>query len=201
MAGEQPLTLIHTAGLSPALADARRIMAVNLVASVKLLDVLEPVLSPGSVAVIIASIAGHMMPAIPDAQALLASPLVPAFVDSICGLIDAMTQGEPAHAPGLSYSLSKQAVMGLVEQRAVAWGRHGARITSISPGMILTPMERKELAETKGAAETQDAAPAGRAGIAADIAFAARFWRATRRVSSRVATCAWMEARSRRCVR
>jgi len=55
------------------------------------------------------------------------------------------------------------------------WGKHGARIVTISPGLIQTPMGRKEVAETPGAAETRDAAPAGRAGTAMDIALAARF--------------------------
>jgi NAD(P)-dependent dehydrogenase (short-subunit alcohol dehydrogenase family) len=176
MASDLPLTMIHTAGLSPSQADARTIMAVNLIATVKLLNAIEPLLRPGSTAVLIASIAGYTIPSIPAASALMADPLTPHFLDRIGGLIDSMAApGAPAGAPGISYSLSKQAVLGIVEQRATAWGQRGARITSISPGMILTPMGRKEIAETKGAAEMQYAAPLGRAGIAADIALAARF--------------------------
>jgi NAD(P)-dependent dehydrogenase (short-subunit alcohol dehydrogenase family) len=174
-AGDSPVTLIHTAGLSPSQADARTIMAVNLIASVRLLNAIEPLLRPGSAAVLIASAAGHMIPLIPDASALMTDPLAPNFLDQICALIEALAHGAPAGAAGMSYSLSKQALLGLVEHRALAWGKRGARITSISPGMILTPMGRKELAETQGAAELQNAAPLGRPGIAADIALAARF--------------------------
>uniref|UniRef100_UPI0035CC76E0 SDR family oxidoreductase n=1 Tax=uncultured Sphingomonas sp. TaxID=158754 RepID=UPI0035CC76E0 len=173
--GEVPLTLIHTAGLSPSQADASAIMAVNLVATVKLLDAIEPILKSGSVAVVIASTAGHMMPVIPEIAPLFADPLAPGFLDNVCGAIEAMSEGAPAGAPGFSYALSKQAVIALVEKRAAAWGQHGARIVSISPGLILTPMGRKELAETQGAAQTADAAPVGRPGIAMDIALAARF--------------------------
>lgn len=173
--GDVPLTVIHTAGLSPAQADARTIMAVNLVATVRLLDALEPVLTSGSVAVVIASTAGHMMPVIPDFAPLFADPLAPGFLDHIGDAIDAMAAGAPAGGPGFSYALSKQAVIGLVERRAAAWGGKGARIVSISPGLILTPMGRKELAETQGAAETAAAAPVGRPGMAMDIALAARF--------------------------
>lgn len=173
--GDVPLTLIHTAGLSPSQADARAIMAVNLVATVKLLDAVEPILTPGSVAVVIASTAGHMMPVIPEIAPLFADPLAPGFLDHVGGAIEAMSGGAPAGAPGFSYALSKQAVIALVEKRAAAWGQHGARIVSISPGLILTPMGRKELAETQGAAQTADAAPVGRPGIAMDIALAARF--------------------------
>lgn len=173
--GDLPLTLIHTAGLSPSQSDARTIMAVNLVATVRLLDAIEPTLRPGSAAILIASMAGHVMPEIPDALSLTADPLAPHFLDAIMTLIDAMSAGLPAGAPGVSYSLSKQAVIALVERRATAWGRHGARIVSISPGMILTPMGRKELAETPGAAQLAEITPAGRVGIAMDIALAARF--------------------------
>jgi NAD(P)-dependent dehydrogenase (short-subunit alcohol dehydrogenase family) len=174
MAGEQPLTLIHTAGLSPSLAEAQAIMAVNLVATVKLLDAIETLLRPGSAAVLIASSAGHLMPQIPDASALMDNPLAPDFMAKISGLIEAMGQGDAYTMAGISYSLSKQAVHTLTQKRALSWGPLGARITSISPGMILTPMGRKEVA-TPGGAMMQNAAPLGRPGVAADIALAAQF--------------------------
>ncbi len=174
MAGEGPLTLIHTAGLSPSLADAGAIMRINLVATVKLLDAIEPILRPGSAGVLIASSAGHLIPPIPDALALMANPLAPDFLARINTLIETMAQGDAVKTAGISYSLSKQAVHTLTQSRALTWGPRGARITSISPGMILTPMGRKE-AETPGGAQMQNAAPLGRPGVAADIALAALF--------------------------
>lgn len=176
LGGAAPFTLLHTAGLSPAMADWRRIMEVNLQATVRLIDAVEPVLRPGSVGILIASTAGHMMPPIPEVQPLFDQPLAPDFLDRLEPVIEAMAAGGvAAGAEGLSYSFSKQAVIRLVEQRARKWGQSGARIASISPGVILTPMGRKELAETRGAAETRDAAPVGRAGRAMDIALAAQF--------------------------
>jgi NAD(P)-dependent dehydrogenase (short-subunit alcohol dehydrogenase family) len=174
MAGTGPLTLIHTAGLSPSLANADAIMKVNLVATVKLLDAIEPVLRPGSAAVLIASSAGHLMPPIPDAHALMASPLTADFLPKINALVQGMSEGDGMKAAGISYSLSKQAVLTLTQRRALVWGPLGARITSISPGMILTPMGKKE-ATTPGGAMMQNAAPLGRPGVAADIALAAHF--------------------------
>lgn len=174
LGGDLPLTLIHTAGLSPTQADARAILTVNLIATVKLLDAIEPVLRPGSAAVLIASMAAHLMPEIPQAKALLAAPLAPGFLDQISAFIGQMSP-QPEAAPGIAYSLSKQGVIGEVERRAVAWGKYAARITSISPGIILTPMGRKELTEGQGAAQLNAAAPAGRPGTAADIALAAQF--------------------------
>jgi NAD(P)-dependent dehydrogenase (short-subunit alcohol dehydrogenase family) len=174
LGGDKPLTLIHTAGLSPSLATAEAIMAVNLVATVKLLDAIEPHLRPGSAAVLIASSAGYLMPPIPDATALMDNPLAPDFMPRIGALIEAMGKGDAYTMAGISYSLSKQAVHLLVQKRALSWGPRGARITSISPGMILTPMGRKEV-ETPGGAAMQNAAPLGRPGVAADIALAAHF--------------------------
>lgn len=174
MTGETPLTLIHTAGLSPSLADARAIMAVNLVATVRLLDAIEPLLHPGSAAVLIASIAAHLMSPIPAAVALMETPLAPDFMTRISELIEGIAQGDAEKAAGISYSLSKQAVIKLTERRALTWGPLGARITSISPGIILTPMGYKEVAKPGGAA-IQNAVPLGRPGVAADIALAAHY--------------------------
>jgi NAD(P)-dependent dehydrogenase (short-subunit alcohol dehydrogenase family) len=174
MAGTGPLTLIHTAGLSPSLANADAIMKVNLVATVKLLDAIEPILRPGSAAVLIASSAGYLMPPIPDAHALMANPLTADFLTKINALIEGMSEGDAVKAAGISYSLSKQAVLTLTQRRALTWGPLGARITSISPGMILTPMGKKEVA-TPGGAMMQNAAPLGRPGVAADIALAAHY--------------------------
>lgn len=176
ISADAPFILIHTAGLSPALAEWETIMRVNLVGTEKLIQALEPRLVPGSVAILIASTAGHSMPAIPDLDALLDDPLGPHFMDGIGALVDAMTpMAGAAGAGGISYSMSKRGVLRVCERKAAAWGRRGARIVSISPGLILTPMGRKELAETAGAAELNAAAPAGRSGMAMDIAFAARF--------------------------
>ena len=174
MAGDKPLTLIHTAGLSPSLAGPEAIMAVNLVATVKLLDAIQPLLRPGSAAVLIASTAGHLIPEIPAALALMAAPLAPDFMEKIGQVITGMSQGDAEKEGGVSYSLSKQAVHKLTQTRALVWGKLGARITSISPGMILTPMGRKEVA-TPGGAMMQNAAPLGRPGVAADIALAAHY--------------------------
>ena len=75
----------------------------------------------------------------------------------------------------MAYVLTKQAVLAIAERRATAWGARGARIVTISPGMILTPMGRRELAETPGAAELDRSAPLGRSGTAMDVAMATRF--------------------------
>ena len=174
--GDGPITIVHTAGLSPAMADWQAIMTVNLIATEKLLAAIEPLLTPGSVAVLIASTAGHSMPAIPDLDKLLDAPLDPAFLESVGAMVEAMApMAGPAGAGGISYAMSKRGVLRQAERKAAAWGKRGARIVSVSPGLILTSMGRKELAETHGAAQMNDAAPAGRSGTAMEIALAVQF--------------------------
>lgn len=172
----KPFAVVHTAGLSPALADWKAIMQVNLVASELLLNALEPVLVPGSAAVLIASSAGHMMPPVPEIDAVLAEPLADGFLERIeqviVGMSGANSQGGMA---GISYTLSKRAIHTLVQRRSQTWGPKGCRITSISPGMIDTFMGRSEIANTGGAQELLDATPVGRIGTPMDIAMAAHF--------------------------
>jgi NAD(P)-dependent dehydrogenase (short-subunit alcohol dehydrogenase family) len=176
LAGDAPFTLLHTAGLSPSQAEWQSIMTVNLIATERLLRAVEPVIKPGTVGIVIASTAGHLLPPVAAAQSILDEPLMDDLFERIGPLIAAMAaQAGQAGTRGIAYSLSKQAVLRLCERRAPAWGERGARIVTISPGLILTPMGRRELAETPGAAEMRDAAPAGRPGTPMDIALAAQF--------------------------
>lgn len=175
LAGGAPFAVVHTAGLSPALAGWEAIMKVNLVASELLMDALEPVLSPGTVVVPISSMAGHLFPAMPELDALLANPLDAGFMAGIGGAIDAMLGGHDEAKGGVSYSLSKRGVHLLTSRRAIAWGPRGVRVASISPGVIHTPMGLKENETTPGALDTMKAAPLGRIGTAMEIAMAARF--------------------------
>jgi NAD(P)-dependent dehydrogenase (short-subunit alcohol dehydrogenase family) len=172
----QPLAVVHTAGLSPSLAGWKAILEVNLVATEKLLRALETVLTPGSVAIVIASQSGHLMPALPDVDAVLVNPFDPGFFDKMEGIIKAMGgEASPGGMAAIGYALSKRAVQTICQDRGIAWGPRGARIVSISPGLILTPMGRSELAHTSGAQLLLDATPVGRGGMPMDIALAAQF--------------------------
>ncbi len=174
--GNKPFAVVHTAGLSPSLADWKAIMQVNLVATEKLLLALEPALVPGCVLVLIASSAGHIFPAMPEVEKVLADPLAPGFMETMEGIIQQMGgANSPGGMGGISYSLSKVAVHKICEARGISWGPKGVRITSISPGMIATPMGKSEIANTSGAQQLLDATPVGRTGTAMDIALAAQF--------------------------
>lgn len=172
----QPFAVVHTAGVSPSQADWQTIMRVNLLGSAKLLEALEPLVTPGTVAVLIASTAGHGFPPMPDAEAIMAAALDPDLVGRIAPLVEGMAaMAGPAGAPGISYSLAKLGVLRLGERKAMDWGPRGGRVVTISPGLMLTPMGRQELEKTPGAAAVLNAAPVGRPGTALDIATVAHF--------------------------
>jgi NAD(P)-dependent dehydrogenase (short-subunit alcohol dehydrogenase family) len=131
--------LVHTAGLSPEMAGWEQILEVDLVAVARLLDAHLRIVQPGSVAVCIASIAGHMGDSGPAVDAVLDAPHDP---DIAARYRDALGR-EPDS--GWSYALTKRAVVRLCERAAAAWGARGGRVVSLSPGMIDTEMGRLEL--------------------------------------------------------
>lgn len=168
--------LVHTAGLSPALAGWEPILNINLIATERLLAMVEQRLSPGVAAVLIASMAGHMKISDAEVDAILDDPLAPDFHPRIEPHLHRLADSLPHKDPsGPAYVLSKRTVIRMCEQRAPAWARKGARIVSISPGVIWTPMGRREADSGAAAAAALEATPIGRWGTPMDIAAAAEF--------------------------
>jgi NAD(P)-dependent dehydrogenase (short-subunit alcohol dehydrogenase family) len=125
--------LVHTAGLSSTMGTAERIMEVNLLGTVMMLDSFVDQAHEGTVAVCVASVAGHRIG--PEAyDAVLATAREP-------GLLDRLRRaGAIRDESGRSYDLSKRGVILFVERDASHWGDRGARLLSLSPGLIDTPM-------------------------------------------------------------
>jgi NAD(P)-dependent dehydrogenase (short-subunit alcohol dehydrogenase family) len=160
--------LIHTAGLSPTMADWRRIINVNLVGSGLIEQAFAPLMAPGAGAVLIASMAGHTAPNGAAATSVLDRPLAPDLLgqlEKVMGSID----------PGSAYGLSKQGVIQLCQRATPAWAKRGARINSISPGLIDTTMGKQEFAHQEMMAVMLQKTPAGRWGTAEEIAEVAVF--------------------------
>lgn len=128
--------IIHTAGLSPALAPADKIMEVNTIGTALILDSFQELAEQGSVALCVSSMAGHNAIADSEIDKVLDEPLADDFTQRINEII----QDDRLK----SYGLSKRAVLRMVEQRVNDWGRKGARIVSVSPGLINTPMGKAE---------------------------------------------------------
>jgi len=164
--------LAHTAGLSPALAGWEAILRTNYLASELLLRNLETDLPRGFAAVLVASIAGHVANPDPAVDACLHDH----NSEGLLAAVERLGRGADDHARArIAYQQSKRAVIALCEDRAVAWAALGARIVSVSPGMIATPMGRKEVETNPHAAATLRATPLGGWGAPDDIASAADF--------------------------
>jgi NAD(P)-dependent dehydrogenase (short-subunit alcohol dehydrogenase family) len=161
--------LVHAAGISPTMADARRILEVDLVGTELLVAAFEPLVAPGAAAVCVASSAAYELARFVDAthEELLADPLAPDFLDRACALV--------GNDPGFAYALAKLGVQRTVRRAARRWGPRGARICSVSPGLIDTPMGRQELDQQPVMREMLERTPLGRLGspdeIAAVVAF------------------------------
>ena len=143
-AGLGPLRcLVHTAGLSPEQATAQQIVAVDFVGTARMLDAFEPHVRPGTVAVCIASMAASFATLSADAEHLLASTPTDQLMS--LAVLDPSTLD-----PGMAYVVAKHAVQVRVEAAALAWGKLGGRVVSLSPGIIATPQGNQELAGQSG---------------------------------------------------
>lgn len=131
--------LVHTAGLSPAMAAWHEILRVDLAAVPILLDAFLSYVVPGSVAVCIASIAGHLGSFDPAMDEVCDDPLAVDFERRFVAFAG------PAPDSGTTYRLAKRGVIRCCERAAVPWGERGGRVVSLSPGLIDTPMGRLEL--------------------------------------------------------
>jgi NAD(P)-dependent dehydrogenase (short-subunit alcohol dehydrogenase family) len=171
LASGPPLgALVHTAGLSPVMADWRTLLAVDLVGMVRVLDAALPFVEPGGAAVCIASMAGTLMPADPAVAALLADPLAPDLLERLDAL-----PGRPVSSSAAAYAHAKRAVRALVARKAAEWGARGARIVSLSPGMIRTPMGELEFEQQPAMKLLLERTPLGRLGEPDEIAAVVEF--------------------------
>jgi NAD(P)-dependent dehydrogenase (short-subunit alcohol dehydrogenase family) len=154
--------LVNAAGLSPSMADAWRILEVNLLGTVAVVDALLPQVSPGTVGICIASISGWRR-GIWRFDEILSDPLAADFR----ARLEAETEIDVY--PGRGYALSKRGVILLVERRAHDWGARGGRLVSISPGLI-EDTDMGKLEAPKGASGLVGLSALRRGGTAADIA-------------------------------
>lgn len=159
-------TLVHTAGLSPTMADSARIYAVDLLGTILVMDTFLPLAAEGAVGIMVASMAGHTAKVPEDLERRLARDSREA--------LEAAIPGFPTD-PGAAYMLSKRGNLLRVEAQASAWGKRGARLVSISPGLISTSMGRAEAEQHPSMGRMRAMSPVARWGTAEDIASAAEW--------------------------
>lgn len=156
--------LVHAAGISPTMGDARRVFDVDLLGTERLLQGLEPLVVPGSAAVCFSSSAAYSVaPFIGEEQEeLVRDPLAEGFLDRAVEAVG----GDP----GFAYALAKVGVIRAAARASRRWAAKGGRVCSLAPGLIDTPMGRQELEHQPAMRAMFDTIPMGRMGRPEEVA-------------------------------
>ncbi|MDQ8043906.1 MAG: SDR family oxidoreductase [Solirubrobacteraceae bacterium] len=160
--------LVHTAGVTPpGVTDPSVVLAVNLRGTRLVLDAFAPQVVPGTVGVLISSLAGHRH----FNDAFDGPQLIAGDTAWATRVLDATGRGDD---PLAAYSVSKRGVIRMAEHDAAAWGRSGGRLVSISPGLVADTGIGEVVMDSFAAKyATEGAVP--RPGAADDIAALAEF--------------------------
>jgi NAD(P)-dependent dehydrogenase (short-subunit alcohol dehydrogenase family) len=159
--------LIHAAGVSPSQASSETILKVDLYGTALVVEEFGNIIAEGGAGVVIASQSGHRLPALTvDEDTALATTPVEELLALPFLSLDQVT--DPLNA----YQLSKRGNSLRVKAQAVRWGKRGARINTISPGIIITPLANDELTGPRGQGYRRmiDLSPVGRAGTPDEVA-------------------------------
>jgi len=159
--------LIHAAGVSPSQASPGTILRVDLYGTALVLEEFGNIVAPGGAAVVIASQSGHRLHALTaDEDRLLATTPT----EDLLGL--PLLQPDVVTDSLNAYQLAKRGNVLRVRAEAVRWGKRGARVNAISPGIIMTPLARDELTgpRAEGYLRMIELSPAGRAGTSDEVA-------------------------------
>jgi len=159
--------LVHAAGVSPSQAAPETILRVDLYGTALVLEAFGGVIAEGGAGVVIASQSGHRLPplSVEANKALATTP-----VEDLLKL--AMLQPDQVRDSLHAYQLSKRGNSLRVMFEANRWGRRGARINTISPGIIITPLAKDELTGPRGPGYRRmiEGCPAKRAGTPDEVA-------------------------------
>lgn len=159
--------LVNAAGVSPSQASIETILRVDLYGTAVLLEEVGKIIKKGGVGVTISSQSGHRMPALSaEADAQLAITPTEELLD--LEILKPENIRDTLHA----YQMAKRCNEKRVMAEAVKWGKRGARVNSISPGIIVTPLAIDEFNGPRGDFYKNMFAkcPAGRPGTADEVA-------------------------------
>ena len=159
--------LVNAAGVSPSQAPVETILKVDLYGTAVLLEEVGKVIAAGGTGVTISSQSGHRLPALtPEQDEQLAATPTEELLK--LPLLDPANLRDTLHA----YQLAKRCNVKRVMAESVKWGKRGARLNSISPGIIVTPLAVDEFNGPRGDFYKNMFAkcPAGRPGTADEVA-------------------------------
>jgi NAD(P)-dependent dehydrogenase (short-subunit alcohol dehydrogenase family) len=158
--------VIHAAGVSPSQASPAAILSVDLYGTALVLEEFGNVIAPGGAGVVIASQSGHRLGAL-TAEEDAALAMTPA--DELLAL--PMLQPDQVKDSLHAYQLSKRGNALRVMAEAVRWGKREARVNTISPGIIFTPLAKDELTGPRGEGYRRmiELCPVGRGGTPDEV--------------------------------
>ena len=163
---------IHTAGASPNQTNPQHMIKLDLIGSAYALDAFGEVMAKDGAGILISSQTGYMLPQPLTNEEEYALTMTPA--DELSQL--PMLQPNVIVNSGFAYVMSKRANQLRVRKAAIDWGKHGARINTISPGVVVTPLAYDEFrAAGDGYQKMIEASAMHRVGNPAEIANAAQF--------------------------
>ena len=158
--------LIHAAGVSPSQASPSTILKVDLYGTALVLEEFGNVMESGGSGVVIASQSGHRLPALTTEED---KALATTATEELLSL--SMLQPDKVKDSLHAYQLSKRGNSLRVMAEAIRWGKRGARINTISPGIIITPLAKDELSGPRGDGYRRmiEASAVGRAGTPDEV--------------------------------
>ena len=160
--------VLHSAGVSGSVNNPKLVFDVDLLATYNLIEAFKPLLNKGSAMILLSSMMGHTIPANEVYDAALRNPKQ----DNSFSVIEAFI----GNSADVMYNFAKRGVLLLAKDFAMELGKKGARIVSISPGVIMTSMSEKALKEHPEVMEqTLKMTPMARYGLPEDIRNAVKF--------------------------
>ncbi|NIG16174.1 SDR family oxidoreductase [Pantoea sp. Cy-640] len=158
--------VIHAAGVSPSQASPQTILQVDLYGTAVVIEEFGKIIEQGGSGIVIASQSGHRLPPLPVEQneALATTP-----TEELLSL--SFLKEDTITDSLLAYQYSKRGNSLRVMAEANKWGKRGARLNTISPGIIFTPLANDELSGPRGAGYRNmlERSPVGRGGTPDEV--------------------------------
>jgi NAD(P)-dependent dehydrogenase (short-subunit alcohol dehydrogenase family) len=161
------MRVVHAAGVSPSQAPPAAILHVDLLGTALVLEEFGNIIAEEGSAVVIASQSGHRLAALTAEEDKL---LATTPTDDLLAL--PMLHADKVTDSLNAYQLAKRGNALRVKAEAVRWAKRGARVNTISPGIIMTPLANDELTGPRGEGYRRmiSLSPAGRAGTPDEVA-------------------------------
>ncbi len=162
--------VIHAAGVSPSQASPETILKIDLYGTALVLEEFGKVITAGGSGLVISSQSGYRLPSLSSKED---KALATTAIDELLQL--PFLQLEKVRDSLHAYQLAKRGNVLRVRSEAVKWGKRGARVNSISPGIIMTPLAKDELSGPRGEAYRKmiESSVAKRAGTSDEVGLVA----------------------------